>query len=248
MSGESLRTELNILVGRYGYSNVLKCLDENMRESYEFLRTYYRDVSGNQINSSQVSSQVSGNQIPEKKKIRKVKGSQTPAPEQLLKTDISGNSSVHQNSSPPPPPPETPLQSSGDQIPSSSENTMVASSLQEKLEKPETPHQPETSGDQKKVQVIPSEKKNYLSREEEKEKKKEHDLKVKVKRDEMISKSVVPEQLLTKEKMEDWINKGWTYWKIAEETGCSDTIVSSIAKGYGLKRLSSNSVYVKRIA
>lgn len=234
-----LRTELNILVGRYGYSNVLKCLDENMRSTYEFLRIYYGDVSGNQINLSQVSSQVSGNQIPEKKKIRKVKATQPPAPEQLLKTDISGNSSVHQNSSPPPLPSETPLQSSGEQIPSPSENTMVASPIQEK---------PETSGDQKKVQVIPGEKKNYLSREEEKEKKKEHDLKVKVKREELINKSVVPEQLLTKEKMEDWINKGWTYWKIAEETGCPDTIVSSIAKGYGLKRLSSNNVYVKRIA
>ena len=242
MSCDSLKSDLSVLVCRYGYAAILKELHENMRSTYEFLRSYYGDISGNQINSLQVSSQVSGNQIPEKKKIKKVKGSHAPAPEQLLKTDISGNSSDHQNSPLPPSPPETPLQSSGDQISSSSENTMVASSLQEKLEKPET------SGDQKKVQVIPGEKKNYLSREEEKEKKKEHDLKVKIKREELISKSVVPEQLLTKEKMEDWINKGWTYWKIAEETGCADTIVSSIAKGYGLKRLSSNNVYVKRIA
>ena len=235
---ECLSVDLSVLIGKYGYAAILNVLNENMRSTYEFLRIYYGDVSGAQV-SSQVSSQVSGNLIPEKKKIRKVKGSQPPASEQLFKTDISGNSSVHLNSSPPPPPPETPLQSSGQQIPSSSENTMVASSIQEKLE---------TSGDQKKVQVIPSDKKHYLSREEEKEKKKEHDLKVKLKREELISKSVVPEQLLTKEKMEDWINKGWTYWKIAEETGCPDTIVSGIAKGYGLKRLSSNNVYVKRIA
>lgn len=245
----SLREELNILVGRYGYAAIVKCLNENMRSTYEFLRVYYGDISGNQMarpqvsadlsgNSAQVSSQVSGNQtIPEKKKIKKVKAVQPSDSAQLLKTDISGNSSVIQNSSPPPPPPETPVESSGTQIPSSSEK--VAQPIQDK---------PETSGDQKKVQVIPSEKKHYLSREEEKEKKKEHDLKVKVKREELISKSVVPEQLLTKEKMEDWINKGWTYWKIAEETGCADTIVSSIAKGFGLKRLSGNNVYVKRIA
>ncbi len=228
----SLRVDLYKLIGDHTLKSVHQELMTIMRQEYEFLHQFY-------------SNATSSPELPEKKNTKntKIKGGAEETSRQLFKTDISANSispetSCNQKNTPPisgdqkPTPPETPIQS---------ENTLLVSAEQKTIA-------PETSGDQKKVQVITGEKKNYLSREEEKEKKKEHDLKVKVKREELLSKSVVPEQMLTKEKMEGWISSGWTYWKIAEETGCADTYVSSMAKGFGLKRMPGNNVYVKRVA
>lgn len=229
-----LRVGLYRLMGEYSLQQVYREFMTIMREEYEFLTEFYSTAPPSPEKKTSIQ-----------KKNTKIKVDAEETPSHLLQTDISANSispetSDQQKNTPP----ETSLQP---------ENILLQVSGEQKTSLPEKSveqksNPPETSGDQKKVQVISGEKKNYLSREEEKEKKREHDLKVKVKRDELLSKSVVPEQMLTKEKMEGWISSGWTYWKIAEETGCSDTYVSSMAKGFGLKRMSGNNVYVKRIS
>lgn len=93
------------------------------------------------------------------------------------------------------------------------------------------------SADMSEVQTSDAKRdKKYLSREEEKERKKQHDMKVKAKREENEAQNVRSEDLLTTEKVSDWLSKGWTYWKIAEETGCKDSYVSSYVKINNLKK------------
>ena len=63
-----------------------------------------------------------------------------------------------------------------------------------------------------------------------------HVSKVHMKKIELSGKGINGYSLLTKESLEKWLTDGWTYWKIAEETGCSADDVSKSCKGYGLKK------------
>jgi hypothetical protein len=59
---------------------------------------------------------------------------------------------------------------------------------------------------------------------------------VEKKRLELIQKGIKPESLLTRENLENWLNAGLSYQRIAKElTGCHETVVSATAKMFGLK-------------
>ena len=99
-----------------------------------------------------------------------------------------------------------------------------------------------TSDVENKVQVETTTDKKYLTKEELKAKKDIHLSKVHMKKIELSGKGVNPYSLLTKESLEKWLLEGWTYWRIAEETGCSADDVSKSCKGYGLKKPEKKSV------
>lgn len=67
------------------------------------------------------------------------------------------------------------------------------------------------------------------------ETKAEHIIKVKLKREELVAQNINPESLLTDDNLKKWINDNWSYQKIAKETGCKDTVISSKCKALGLK-------------
>lgn len=58
---------------------------------------------------------------------------------------------------------------------------------------------------------------------------------VDTKKKELEAKGIKPETLLTKENLEKWIGQGYSYSKIARETGCPDTLVTAMAKAHGLQ-------------
>lgn len=58
---------------------------------------------------------------------------------------------------------------------------------------------------------------------------------VDAKKKELEAKGIKPETLLTKENLEKWIGQGYSYSKIARETGCPDTLVTAMAKAHGLQ-------------
>lgn len=59
---------------------------------------------------------------------------------------------------------------------------------------------------------------------------------VQKKRSELDAKGIKPESLLTKENLENWINQGMSYQRIAREfVGVPDNEVSAIARSFGLQ-------------
>ena len=98
----------------------------------------------------------------------------------------------------------------------------------------------------KQITEEQTEPRKYLTREEEKVKRQEHLSKVAKKRTELQEASMRPEDQLTKEKLEAWLKQGWTYWKVAEETGCTDSYVSAFAKMNKIQRQVSGHIYLKR--
>jgi hypothetical protein len=86
-----------------------------------------------------------------------------------------------------------------------------------------------------------NETKAYPTKEEMKAKRSEHNRKVGLKKVELQQKGINGYSLLKKDKLEKWLSEGWTYWKIAEETGIHEDEVSKLAKSLGLsKKTGSN--------
>lgn len=81
--------------------------------------------------------------------------------------------------------------------------------------------------------MLPTEEKSM--KDLAKEKKDKHLDLVKQKRMEMMAQGIDPENLCTEPFMKECIEKGFTYWKIAELTGASDSYVSTRAKSLGLQ-------------
>jgi hypothetical protein len=81
----------------------------------------------------------------------------------------------------------------------------------------------------------------YPTKEEMKAKRSEHNRKVALKKVELQQKGINGYSLLKKDKLENWLSEGWTYWKIAEETGIHEDDISKLAKSLGLsKKTGSN--------
>jgi hypothetical protein len=55
------------------------------------------------------------------------------------------------------------------------------------------------------------------------------------KRKELEAKGINPDSLITKESLEKWLNRGWSYMQIARETGVDASSITSIAKLNGLQ-------------
>lgn len=58
---------------------------------------------------------------------------------------------------------------------------------------------------------------------------------VSAKRKELEAKGINPDSLITKESLEKWLNRGWSYMQIARETGVDASSITSIAKLNGLQ-------------
>jgi hypothetical protein len=84
------------------------------------------------------------------------------------------------------------------------------------------------------------------SSDEKKQEKLEHRRAVQKKRQELQAKGVNPEDLLTKENLEKWLNAGLSYQRIArEQTGCHENDISAVAKLHGLKSKIANYVFMR---
>jgi hypothetical protein len=58
---------------------------------------------------------------------------------------------------------------------------------------------------------------------------------VMAKRKELEAKGINPDSLITKESLEKWLNRGWSYMQIARETGVDAAMITTIAKQNGLE-------------
>lgn len=79
-----------------------------------------------------------------------------------------------------------------------------------------------------------------------KQQKAKHREEVDKKRQELIEKGVKPETLLTEVNLRKWLNDGWSYLKIAKETGVHEAIVANTAKSFGLQSNISKYVAMKK--
>lgn len=75
-----------------------------------------------------------------------------------------------------------------------------------------------------------NESKEYLSPDEIKRRKEDHSAKIAAKRKEFLDAGKKPEEQLNKYQLKQWREKGWTTWKIAEETGCTEYFINKIEK------------------
>lgn len=93
---------------------------------------------------------------------------------------------------------------------------------------------------------------NDLTKEEAKLKNKEdkakHSELVSAKRNELKSKGIKPEDLLTKESLTKWlVHDKMTYMQIALETGCSEPDISAISKTFGLESDKAKFIKIQKI-
>jgi hypothetical protein len=79
-----------------------------------------------------------------------------------------------------------------------------------------------------------------------KQQKAKHREEVDKKRQDLIEKGVKPETLLTEVNLRKWLNDGWSYLKIAKETGVHEAIVANTAKSFGLQSNISKYVAMKK--
>ena len=68
------------------------------------------------------------------------------------------------------------------------------------------------------------------------------------KRAELVAKNVKPESLLTEANLKKWLGDGFSYLKIAKETGVHEQQVALVAKGFGLQSNISKYVAMKKKA
>ena len=79
-----------------------------------------------------------------------------------------------------------------------------------------------------------------------KQQKAKHREEVDTKRQDLITKGVKPESLLTEVNLRKWLGDGQSYLKIAKETGVHEQQVALIAKGFGLQSNISKYVAMKK--
>jgi hypothetical protein len=79
-----------------------------------------------------------------------------------------------------------------------------------------------------------------------KHQKQQHREEVDKKRAELLGKGVKPESLLTEENLRKWLGQGYSYQKIAKETGVHEVQVSNVCKSYGLQSSISRYVAMKK--
>lgn len=83
---------------------------------------------------------------------------------------------------------------------------------------------------------------------EVKQQKAKHREEVEKKRQEMVAKGVKPESLLTEANLKKWLGDGYSYQKVAKETGVHEQQVALVAKGFGLQSNISKYVAMKKKA
>lgn len=81
-----------------------------------------------------------------------------------------------------------------------------------------------------------------------KQQKAKHREEVDKKKQELLAKGVKPESLLTEANLRKWLGDGWSYMKIAKETGVHEVQVTTIAKSFGLQSNISKYVAMKKKA
>jgi hypothetical protein len=79
-----------------------------------------------------------------------------------------------------------------------------------------------------------------------KQQKQQHREQVDKKRQELVAKGVKPESLLTEENIRKWLGQGYSYQKIAKETGVHEVQVSNMCKSFGLQSSISKYVAMKK--
>lgn len=79
-----------------------------------------------------------------------------------------------------------------------------------------------------------------------KQQKAKHREDVDKKRQELVTKGVKPESLLSETNLRKWLGDGQSYLKIAKETGVHEQQVALIAKGFGLQSNISKYVAMKK--
>lgn len=81
-----------------------------------------------------------------------------------------------------------------------------------------------------------------------KQQKAKHREEVEKKKQELVAKGVKPESLLTEANLRKWLGDGWSYMKIAKETGVHEVQVTTVAKSFGLQSNISKYVAMKKKA
>lgn len=79
-----------------------------------------------------------------------------------------------------------------------------------------------------------------------KHQKAKHREEVDKKKQELLAKGVKPESLLTEANLRKWLGDGWSYMKIAKETGVHEVQVTTVAKSFGLQSNISKYVAMKK--
>jgi hypothetical protein len=127
------------------------------------------------------------------------------------------------------------------------ENEMDDDSLVEE-DVPETPKDPTVK--EIKIQQPQKAKPAILSPPtiDVKQQKAKHREEVEKKKQELLAKGVKPESLLTEANLRKWLGEGYSYMKIAKETGVHEVQVTSVAKSFGLQSNISKYVAMKKKA
>lgn len=81
---------------------------------------------------------------------------------------------------------------------------------------------------------------------EVKQQKATHREEVEKKRQELVAKGTKPETLMTESNLRTWLASGWSYMKIAKETGVHEAQVANFAKSFGLQSKISKYVAMKK--
>lgn len=81
---------------------------------------------------------------------------------------------------------------------------------------------------------------------EVKQQKAKHREEVDKKRLEFVAKGIKPESLLTEDNLKKWLGAGYSYLKIAKETGVHENQVTTVAKSFGLQSNISKYVAMKK--
>ena len=79
-----------------------------------------------------------------------------------------------------------------------------------------------------------------------KQQKQQHREEVEKKKKELLAKGVKPESLLTEENLRKWVGQGYSYQKIAKETGVHEVQVSNTCKSFGLQSSIGRYVALKK--
>ncbi len=79
-----------------------------------------------------------------------------------------------------------------------------------------------------------------------KHQKQQHREEVEKKKAELTAKGVKPESLLTEDNLRKWLGQGYSYQKIAKETGVHEVQVSNVCKSFGLQSSISRYVAMKK--
>jgi hypothetical protein len=79
-----------------------------------------------------------------------------------------------------------------------------------------------------------------------KHQKQQHREEVEKKRQELTAKGIKPESLLTEDNLRKWLGQGYSYQKIAKETGVHEVQVSNTCKTFGLQSSISRYVAMKK--